>query len=99
MRELSDKSGYSLKRCRDLLIENDVEIRPPGRVPGPRPGPKLSDEDQDAMEKRYLDGDTMQEIADDAGVSKQRVHQVLKARGVSSRRRGPRSEYDAEALA
>jgi hypothetical protein len=43
-------------------------------------------ERDDRIVERYREGDTMQAIADDVGVSRGRIQQILAARGKSWRR-------------
>lgn len=96
LRALSRKSGLSLQACKEILEEHGVEIRSRGRIPGRRDGFKLTDDNLESIAKLYEKGQTMQELGDEFGVSKQRVHQILTDMGVEIRRRGPRSKSDSK---
>jgi len=45
------------------------------------------------IQAEYLGGDTMQQIADRWGITRQRVHSMLNSIGTPTRPRGPRAAH------
>jgi DNA-binding CsgD family transcriptional regulator len=64
--------------------------------PFPRPVPQLTAAMLDEAERRYKDGEILRVIAGDLGVSRQRLAERLRARGVRLRREKPSSEQVRE---
>jgi len=91
LKKISAASSLTIPHIRKILVSEGVEIRGKGRISGTKQGTRISDKDQSKMAKLYKKGFTMEEIAVDYGISRQRVHQILLAIGTTSRRRGPRS--------
>lgn len=64
--------------------------------PLPKPVPRLTEEMLDEAERRYRGGEILRAIAGDLGVSRQRLAERLRERGVRLRREKPSSEQVLE---
>lgn len=77
--------GMSYSLARSILKERSVPIRSPGK--------RIRDNEvrNAEFEQRYLAGESMQEIGESLGITRERVRQILEKRGVQSRPAKPPS--------
>lgn len=89
--QLAVSSHRAIRRRRKKFT-----VSPPSTRPLPRPVPRLTLAMTDEAERRYMDGEILRLIAGDLGVSRQRLAERLRERGVRLRREKPSSEQVLE---
>ena len=81
-KQIADEEGLSISSVRAVILDSGVTPRPRGAPRQARPKDRVREAQIIA---RYTAGETLQQIADDIGVSRQRVCQIMDKAGVSRR--------------
>lgn len=89
--QLAVSSHHAIRRRRKKFTVSQASTRPL-----PSPVTRLTSAMMDEAERRYMDGEILRLIAGHLGVSRQRLAERLRERGVRLRREKPSSEQVLE---